>query len=243
MQQLELSEIQAKAILDMRLQRLTQLERREGGPGAHGGAPAHRAAAGHPRLRRPRAADHQGGAARPQGGVRRRASDGDRRGDGRAHARGPDRRRGDGGHRHALGLHQADGDRGLPEPAPGRQGRHRHGDQGRGRRREPLHRLDARLPPVLHERRQGPLAEGARDPRGQARRPGQGPREPAAPRGAGARGGHPLGAGLHDRRLRVLRDAPGPGEEDRAGRVLAAPAGRDPRHHARRGRRGHGGAA
>ena len=33
------------------------------------------------------------------------------------------------------GLHQADGHRGLPEPAPGRQGRHRHGDQGRGRRR------------------------------------------------------------------------------------------------------------
>ena len=95
---------------------------------------------------------------------------------------------------------------------------------------------------VLHERRQGALAEGARDPRSEAGRPGQGPREPAAPRGAGAGGGHPLGAGLHDRRLRVLRDAPGPGEEDRAGRLRAAPAGRDPRDHARRGRRGHGGA-
>ena len=58
---------------------------REGGPGAHRGAPAHRAAARDPRLRRPRAAIIKEGAGRPPDGVRRRAPDRDRRGDGRAH--------------------------------------------------------------------------------------------------------------------------------------------------------------
>ena len=101
MTQLELSEIQAKAILDMRLQRLTQLEREKMVAGAHRGAAAHRAAARDPRLGRPRAGDHQGRAPRPEDGVRRRPPDRDRRGVGRALARGPHRRRGDGGHRHA----------------------------------------------------------------------------------------------------------------------------------------------
>ena len=88
--------------------------------------------------------------------VRRRAPDGDpRRGRRRAPARGPDQ---GGGRRrplHPVRLHQADLPVLLPLPDPGRQGPQGHRDEGRGRRREPLRLLDPLLPPVLHQHRAG----------------------------------------------------------------------------------------
>ena len=62
----------------------------------------------------------------------------------------------------------------LPRPAPRRRRDHRDGHEGRGLHRAPLRVLDARLPAVLHEPRQGLPLEGLR-PAGD---------EPARPRAA-----------------------------------------------------------
>ena len=66
----------------------------------------------------------------------------------------------------------------LPFPDARRQGPQGHQHEGRGRRRGHLRLLDPLLPPLLHE--QGPrlLAQGPRDPRRRRRRPGQGDRQP-----------------------------------------------------------------
>ena len=95
------------------------------------------------------------------------------------------------------GLHQAEPGRRVPRPAPRRHGQDRRDDQGRGLRRAPLRRLDPRLHPVLHHRRQGLLAQGARDPAGRPRRARQGDRQPAQP--AAGREGLRLPAGARVR--------------------------------------------
>ena len=71
----------------------------------------------------------------------------------------------------------------LPHAAPRRQGRHRDGHEGRRLHRAPVHLLDARLPAVLHQPRQGLPVQGLRAARGLAH--GQGPR--AGQRAAAAR--------------------------------------------------------
>ena len=178
-----------------------------------------------------------------QGGVRRRAPHRDPRRDHRPHHRGPARRRGHGGHHHARRLHQADPRGGLPQPEARRQGRDRDGDQGRGHRRGPLRRLDALLPPVLHQQGQGALAQGPRDPGGRPPGQGQGDGQRAVAR-RGRAGGHlRAGARLRVGRLRPLRHQAGQGEEDRAVRLLAPARGRHPGHHPRGRRRGDGGPA
>ena len=160
----ELSEIQAQAILDLRLRALTGLERKRiedeftdlqeriAELRAILGDEA-RIDARHPR-----------GAARDQVDLRpqRRPPHGDRRRRRRARARGPDRGRGHGDRDHALGLHQAATGHHVPRAAARRDRRDGHGAQGRGLHRAPLRRLDPRLHPVLHVRRQGLPAEGAR---------------------------------------------------------------------------------
>ena len=60
----------------------------------------------------------------------------------------------------------------------GGKGRLRDGHEGRGFHRAPLHRLDAQLHPLLHRQGAVLLGEGARDPAGRAPRPRQGDREP-----------------------------------------------------------------
>ena len=53
----------------------------------------------------------------------------------------------------------------LPRAAPRRQGPHRRRDRRRGRRRAALRRVDPRLPSRLHEQGARPLGEGLRPPR------------------------------------------------------------------------------
>ena len=132
------------------------------------------------------------GAARDQVDLRpqRRPAHRDRRRRGRARARGPDRRGGHGDRDHALRLHQAPAGHHLPRAAARRHRRHGHGAQGRGLHRAPVRRLHARLHPLLHDRRQGLPAEGARAAARLAPVEGPRDREPAAvpPGRAGARG-------------------------------------------------------
>ena len=104
MERFELSEIQAQAILDLRLARLTGLARKRDRGRVRRPAGAHRRAPVDPRRPRPHRRRHPRGAARDQGDLRprRRPPHGDRRRRGRARARGPDRRGGHGHRDHAL---------------------------------------------------------------------------------------------------------------------------------------------
>ena len=195
MEQFELSEIQAQAILDLRLRALT-------------GA---RAQAGRGRVRRPAGAD------------RRAARDPRRRGARSTalireelleikeiYGRNDDRRTEIVAAEGELELEDliAEEDmviaitrsgyikrlpgHDLPRAAPRRHRRDGHGPEGRRLHRAPLRRLDARLHPLLHLRRQGLPAEGARAAARLAPVEGPRDRQPAAvpPGRAGARG-HP----------------------------------------------------
>ena len=190
MKTFKLSEIQAQAILDMRLQRLTGLERKKIEDEylelikkieyyALDPREPHAAPRNHPRRAR-----------RPQHPLRRRAPDRDRRPGGGVPDRGSDRRREHGHHDHPRRLHQAHPDRDVPAPAPRRERRLRDGHEGRGLHRASLHRLDAQLHPLLHRQGAVLLGEGARDSAGRAPRPRQGDREP--PRDVARREDHRL---------------------------------------------------
>ena len=182
MREFELSEIQAQAILDLRLRALTALERKRvedehsdlqeriaelrailGDETAH---------------RRP---DPRGAPRDPRDlHEERRPPHGDRGRRGRVRPRGPDRRGGHGHRDHALRLHQAPSGYDLPRAAARRHRRDGHGPQGRGLHRAPVRRLDARLPALLHVRRQGLPAEGARAAARVAPVEGPRDRQPAA---------------------------------------------------------------
>ncbi len=133
----------------------------------------------------------------------------------------------------------------VPRPAPRRQGAERRPDRGGRPDRAPVRRQHARLSAVLHQPRQGLLAEGLRPAAAEPREPRPGGREPAE-----------LRRGRKDRRLparSAISPSPGhylimatrkrPGEEDAAGAVQPAEAGRHHRHQPprrrRAGRRGH----
>ena len=171
---------------------------------------------------------HPRGAARGQGDLRspRRAPHRDHRGRGRPRARGSDRGRGHGDRDHALRLHQAAFAHGLQGTAPRRRRRDGDGHEGRGLHRAPLRRLDARLHPLLHLRRQGLPPQGARAPARLA--PGEGPddRQPAPgpPGRAGARGDQD--AQLRGDRVPPLRDQERRRQEDQARRLQHAAQGR-----------------
>ena len=130
---------------------------------------------------RDRRADPRG-AARGQAGLRpqRRAAHRDRDGRGLARARGHDRGGGHGDRDHALRLHQAAAGHDLPRAAARRHRRDGDGHEGRRLHRAPLRRLHARLHPVLHERRQGLPAQGARAAARLAPVEGPRDRQPAA---------------------------------------------------------------
>ena len=237
MERFGLSEIQAQAILDLRLARLTGLERQKIEDEYRDADRAHRRAEGDPGQPRPGAADHprrdRARCARRYGDDRRTDH---RRGRGRDRHRGPDRRRAHGGDHQQPGLRQAHPPGHLPPAGPRRQGHHRHGHQGRGLRRQPLHRLDPPVPAGAD--REGPalLAEGA--PRAQGRPHRQGPahREPDPDparrqdprRGAGAR--------VQRGPLPGLRHQPGHHQAHAADGLLATAPGRHPRHQPARGR-------
>ena len=203
---------------------------------------AHRGAQGAARRRGQHRRADQGGAARAQGDLRAhgRAAHGDRRGRYRPRARGHDRRGGHGHRDHQVRLHQAPTRHDLQGAAPRRHRRHGHGHEGRGLHRAPLRRLDARLHPLLHDRRQGLPAQGARAPARLAAVEGPRDRESAAvpPGRVRARGHrHPE---LRGGEVPRLRDAEGHRQEDRVRRLQhAAQGGRDHRDQAARGRRAH----
>ena len=127
-----LSEVQAQAILEMRLQRLTGLERDKVVEEYREVMATDRAAARDPRSPTrwcwPRSAASSASCARRYGDERRtEIIDATRR----HHDRGHDRRRGHGDHGHPHRLHQALAAVGLPRAAARRQGPHGDGDQGR----------------------------------------------------------------------------------------------------------------
>ena len=171
----------------------------------------------------------QGGAARDLRALRRRAPHRDHPRRGRRRHRGPDRRPADGHRDHALGLHQVPAARHLPHAAPRRGRRHRHGHEGRRLHRAPLRVLDARLPAVLHQPRQGLPLEGLRAARGRPHVQGPLPRQRAAAargRARAVRAGHARLLGV---RLPRVRDPSRHGQEDRVPGLQHADQGR--RHH------------
>ena len=178
------------------------------------------------------------GAARDQADLRqeRRPAHRDHRRRGRVLTRGHDRRGGHGDRDHALELHQAPAGHDLSRAAPRRPGRDGHGPQGGRLHRAPLRRLDARLRPLLHERRQGLPAQGARAAARVAPVEGARDPEPASvpPGRAGARR-HP-DARLRGGEVPRLRDEERDRQEDRArGLQHAAEGGRDHRDQDARG--------
>ena len=152
---------------------------------------ADQGAARDPRRRGAGQRPDQGGAAGDRRGLRRRAPDRDHPRRGRDRHRGPDRRPADGDLDHPLRLHQVAAAVHLPPAAPRRRRRHRDGHEGRRLHRASVRLLDARLPAVLHQPRQGLPAQGLRAARGLAHGQGPGAGQPAAAARGRAR---PVGA-------------------------------------------------
>ena len=131
MEQFEMTEIQARAVLDLRLQQLTALE-------ADALRKEHADKMERIRELRELLGDEdkvleldQDRAARGLRALRRRAPHEDRAVRGRHRHRGPDRRPADGHLDHELELHQVAPARDLPRPAARRRGDHRDGHEGR----------------------------------------------------------------------------------------------------------------
>ena len=162
----QLSDKQAQAILEMRLQRLTGLERDKILAGIHRYHEPDHPSQGDPRLRGGDPQHHRYRTARAEGEVRRRAAHRDRRSDRGNHPRGHHCRGRHGGDHLPHRLHQAHRGLALPLPAPRRQGEDRHEDQGGGFRRTPVRCLQQGQHAVLHRYRPGLPEEGLRNPRG-----------------------------------------------------------------------------
>ena len=118
----------------------------------------------------------------------------------------------------------------LPRAAPRRDRRDGHGHEGRGLHRAPLRRLDARLHPLLHDRRQGLPAQGARAAARLAPVEGPRDRQPAAVPPGRADPRRDRDARLQGVEVPRLRDEEGHRQEDGVPRVQhAAQGGRDHR--------------
>ena len=159
----ELTAIQASAILDLRLSQLTALEADKIKPGAR----RHRWSASASCARCSATSRRCSTSSRRSSreiarALRRRAPHADRRLRGRDRHRGPHPRAADGRHDHQDRLHQVAAARHLPPAAPRRPRRDRDGHEGRRLHRAPLRVLDARLPAVLLQPRQGLPVEGLR---------------------------------------------------------------------------------
>ena len=168
--QFSLSLVQSQAILDMQLQRLTGLERQkilDEMAELLKTIERLRAILGSETLLMQTIVGELRDVQRKYGDDRRTA---DHRRQRRAQHRGPDRRGRHGDHGEQHRLHQADADHELPQPAPRRQGPHRHAHARRGFRQPPLRGVHARLHHDFLGPRPRVLAEGARDSRRGARR-------------------------------------------------------------------------
>ena len=141
---------------------------REGSRGARRAGRQDRRAAGDPRRSGPRRRADRLRARRGRRSLRRRAPHRDHPLRGRHEHRGHDRRPADGDLDHPLGLRQAAAAGHLPPAAPRWHRRHGDGHEGGRLHRAPAHLLDARLPALLHQPRQGLPAQGLRAARGLA---------------------------------------------------------------------------
>jgi len=177
----ELTRPQAQAILDLRLQKLTSLER-DKVTEEHYGLLA--------RIKELR--ELLGDQASIYGVIKtelleiKRLYNDDRRTDivpdeGELDLRRPHRRGADGDHHHQGRLRQASPRGDLSSAASRRYRRRGHGPQRRGRGRAPLHQQHASFPALLHERRQGVPGQGPRAAAGRPQRARQTPAQPAAP--------------------------------------------------------------
>ena len=188
---LKLSEEQAKAILDLRLQRLTALGRDEIGDELKGLADK---IADYLDILRNR--DRVLAIIKDElVAVRNEfAQDRNRRGRRRGRRRGSHRPGGDGRHRHPCGLCEAHGAVDLSRPETWRQRPRRHEVQGRGFRQPTLRRQHPYAAAVLHFDRHGLQAETLAVAGRGAELAWQGVREPAAARARRARHQYPAAA-------------------------------------------------
>ena len=179
MTQFVLSQLQAQAILDMQLQRLTGLERQKILDEMAELLKTDRRLERDPRQRAAADAGHrrraQGSAATSTATIGGPRSSTTMR---RDQPRGFDRRRGHGDHGEQHRLHQAHADYELPQSAPRRQRAHRDAHARGGLRQPPVRGLDARLHHDFLGSRPRLLAQGPRDPGRRAGRQGQSDREP-----------------------------------------------------------------
>ncbi len=155
-----LDDIQAQAILDMRLARLTGLERQKIVDEAQELAAAIARYPPHPQRGGPGQGPYRRGTQGTQGEIRGQPPDRDHPGSPGLHRRGPHRRRRDGSDHQPPELHQAHPLEHLPQPAPGRQGAHRHAHPGKRLCLPALCRHHAQLLPGLHQHRPGVLDQG-----------------------------------------------------------------------------------
>ena len=155
-----LSMEQAKAILDLRLQRLTALGREEISRGTRQAGGRNRRLSRHPAFARARAGHHQDRTRRREVRIRDPAQDRHRRAGRRGRGRGPDPARGHGGHGLACRLRQARAAVDLSRAAARRQGPVGHADPRRGFRQPAVRRLDPYAGAVLLVARPGLQGKG-----------------------------------------------------------------------------------
>ena len=201
-----LSVEQAKAILDLRLQRLTALRPRGDQGRARQARRRDRRLSRHPALARAHPDHHQGRTDRAEGRIRHAAPHRDRRSDRRGRGRGPDPARGHGRHRLASRLHQARAALDLSRAEARRQRPRRHAGARGGFRLAAVRRLDAYAGAVLLLGRPGLQGKGLAAAAGGAAGARQGADQyPAARSGrdhhhhhAAARGREDLGQARRD---------------------------------------------
>ena len=227
-----LSAEQAKAILDLRLQRLTALGRDEIKGELDKLAARDRRLSRNPAFARAHPEHHQGRTRQGEGGVRDAAPYRVRGSHGRGGRRRPHHPRGHGRHGLAPGLYQARAALDLSGAAPRRQRPLRHADARRGFRRASVRRLDACAGSVFLLARQGLQAEGLAAADGGAAGARQGAdQHPAA---AAGRDASPPSCRCPRTRAswnairRDVRDHEGHGPTQQAVRFLRRPA---VRHH------------
>jgi DNA gyrase subunit A len=163
MERFKFTELQARAILEMQLQKLTGLERQklidEYKEVIQLIAELEEILANESVLRNVIVKELR----EVQEGVRRQATDRDHRSRRRAFTRRPDRRRRHGDNRDTRRLHQADTGLGLSSAAPRRYRAKRRYHEDRRCRRSYLRRFGAQLRDDFHKQRSGVQAQGSRD--------------------------------------------------------------------------------
>ena len=192
---IRLSDAQARAILELRLARLTALGRDEIAEALNRLAARNRRLSRHPQLARPAHGHHPRRARQGEDRLRHAAPHDDPRQRSRHGGRGPHPARGHGRAGQPRRLHQARAAIDLSRAAARRQGPRRHGDARRGFRRPAVRRLDPSAGAVLLLGRPGLQGEGLAPAACGAAVARQGAGQPAAARAGRAHHHHHAAAG------------------------------------------------